>query len=370
MLVIGDFEHTLKQYTVLSSKIRVEEINRLVLKTLGLKKDDFKYLKLPDYVPYPIAYFYLMKSAPCDIYIKIPKKEGDEYLKRLRVTEVFNKIDLFKYEDLGLKEFYILKDDCQLFLNSMLLQSLEEVKHATNENKVEVLEQTFNISADLVKTVGITPQAKIIADQTIVHIATSVAKADKLSEMLNRILDDEMSFSYKRSYLISLLASTILPKLDWVSGEQQNNMLLKLTMVSYFHDIYLSEEKFLKVMSNEDFKKIEKDLIGSEKELILNHANRAALLLQNYPKLPQGVDMIVKQHHGVTNGVGFSESYSSSLSPMTILFIVLEEYAHRILINENKLDLEFINHYMLGKFTQPSYKKIVNELIAISKKSK
>jgi hypothetical protein len=370
LIIIGEFEHAFKNYALVSSKFRVEEINRLILKGLNLKKEDFKYLKLPDYIAYPIHYFYLMKEAPCDIYIKLNKKDGEEFVKRLNVLEAFSKDDLQKYEDHGLLEFYVLKEDSEKFLNFMLANSVNELKSASSDDKLNIIQDAFVISSDLLNKSGITTQAKVLADATISQIVAQVSRTDKLGELLRKILSDPHSFSFKRSYLISLLASAILPKLDWVNGEQQQIILTKISMVSFYHDIYLDDEIFLRIMTNAEYKKVEKNLVGREKELILNHANKAALLLQSYPKLPVGVDLIVKQHHGVTNGVGFTEAYSSSLAPLSILFIVLEEYAHQILICEDKLNLAVINEHMLKKFTQPSYKKIVNELIDLNKKPK
>jgi hypothetical protein len=370
MIVIGEFENPFKKYINVSDKLRIEEVNRSILKQLGMKKEDFKFLKLPDYVGYSIQYFFNMQNAPCDIFIKLSKKDGDEFVKRLHVGENFNRDDLEKYSKLGVSELFILKEDCDKFLNAMLLQTVKQIKEVKGEEKVAVLENTFAISQNIMTTVGITPQAKILADQTIAAIADQVSKTDQLGKLLKKILDNNLSFSYRRSYLNSLLIATILPKLDWVSGEQLQNILLKMTMVSYFHDIYLEDETFLRVMNQEEFKKIEKRLVGVEKELILNHAHRAASLLQSYPKLPNGVDMIVKQHHGVTNGVGFPEIYSSSLTPLSILFIVVEEYAHQILISDEQLDLEKINEQMLKKFSLPSYRKIAEVLASLSKKPK
>lgn len=370
LLIIGDFEHAYKQFAIVSSHWRIEEINRLLLKGLSLKKEDFKHLKLPDYIPYPIHYFYLMSSAPCDVYIRLSKKEGDEYIKRLKTTEKFDKHELLKYENNGLSEFFVLKEDSELFLTSMMAQSVSELKGVPDEEKIKKTAESFNISSDLIIKLGITAHAKALADATINEIHQQVSKESKLSVLLRKILDNELSFSYRRSYLTTLLISAILPKLEWASGEQQSQLLHKLTMVSYFHDIYLEDEVFLRVMDNEDFKKVEKKLLSTEKELILNHANRSATLLQTYPKLPAGIDLIVKQHHGVSNGVGFPNTYSSSLQPLVILFIVTEEYAHQILIAGSNLNLDTINKHLLEKFTLPSYKKILNELINLNRKSK
>ena len=60
LIVIGEFEHTLKKYAMVSDQLRIEELNRLVLKALNLKREEFSHLKMPDYIPYPTTHFYLM----------------------------------------------------------------------------------------------------------------------------------------------------------------------------------------------------------------------------------------------------------------------------------------------------------------------
>jgi len=127
LIVIGEFEHTYKQYALVSGRTRVEEINRLILKALNLKKEDFAFLKLPDFLPYPIEYFYLMSFTPCDVYIKLTKKGETEYVKRFHEAEEFELSDLKKYEDHGLKEFYILKDDNSILMDALLIQTFKEV---------------------------------------------------------------------------------------------------------------------------------------------------------------------------------------------------------------------------------------------------
>lgn len=369
LIVLGEFEHTFKKYALITGKVRIEEINRLILKALKLKKEDFAFVKLPDYLPYPLPYFYLMKSTPVDLYIRIAKSTGDEFVKRFKEGDGFTKEDILKYEELGLSDFFVLKEEAPLLMNALLTQTFTEIKEADAVKKVDLLENTFSISTDMMRKVGITNEAKAIADQTIVHISASVSSKDKLGELLKKILDDQMSFAYRRSYLISLLSASILPKLDWVNGEQRQVILLKLTMVAYFHDLFLEEDDHLKVMSVDDLKKISPDLTSTQKENILNHANKAAFLLQSYPKLPSGVDLIVKQHHGVSNGVGFAEQFSASISPLAMVFIVVEDFANQILIAE-KLDINAIIEYLQAKYTLPSYRKIVQELAELNKGSK
>ena len=366
LIIIGDFEHTYKKYAIVSERLRVEEIVRLSIKALGLKKEDFEYLKLPDYIAYPVKYFYLMTISPCDVYIKLVKKTGDDYVKRLNLGEHFSKTDLLKYEELGLKELYIQKDEYEDFMNGLLVQSIDTLKTTKDpQDQLEVIGDSVAISTSLIQSLGITPVSVVMVDLAIGMITKQIQNADKLGKLLQKMLEDKMSYSYRRAYLICLLSHSLIPKMEWGRGEQQASLFEKICLVSYFHDIYLKDEKLQKISSLEELKAA--NLNQAETEAVLNHAYHAATLIQSYPRLPQGVDLLIKQHHGNMNGVGLPESMTAGISPMAIFFIVVEDFAAQILsLNDTTTNLAILMRSALVplkiKYELPSYRKVVNEL--------
>ncbi len=366
LIVIGEFEHALKQYALVSERLRIEEINRLVLKALNLKKEDFEHLKLPEFVAFPVKHFYLMSFSPCDVFIRLIKKSGDEYVKRLNYGENFTKEDLTKYESLGLTEFYILRSEYEEFMNALFNQTLENLKKPrTVEGGMEALADSYLVSAGIMRDVGITPGCLSLVDQSIHMMKNQIQKTDKLGIFLKKLLDDKMSYAYRHSYLICALSHTLLPKMDWCSGDQRNVLFEKICMVSFFHDVYLEDERLIKISDGSELKK--GGFTPREIDTINNHANKAALLVQSYPKLPQGVDQIIKQHHGVLNGVGFPEVLTASISPLAIFFLVVEDFATKILAipepNENLAELmRDAMKPLKEKYQLPSYRKIVTEI--------
>lgn len=332
-IVIGDFEHVYKKYALVSDQLRLEEVNRLVLKALGLKKESFEHLKLPDYVPFPVKHFFLMNKSPCDVYIKLVKKTGDEYVRRLKTGESFDREDLLKYQEFGVTDLYILKENYDVFMEGLLTQSLNALKNARSmEEAVDLAGESFAISTDLMRELGITPVCVAIVNQTIASMKNQIVQAGKLGPLLKKILEDHHSYSYRHSFLICALSYTLLPKMEWGSGDQQASLLEKIAMVSYFHDVYLDDEKLQKICSTEEMRKA--GLTPRETDQLINHAHHAATLVQSYPRLPQGVDVIIKQHHGATNGVGFPEVFTAAISPMAIFFIVVEDFAKKVLALE------------------------------------
>ena len=369
LIVIGEFEHTYKKFAMVSDRLKIEELNRLVMKACNLKKDDFDHLKLPDYISFQTKFFYLMTLSPCNVFIKLVKKTGDEYVKRLHFGESFTKDDLRKYEDLGLQELYILKEERELFMNGLLTQSLRNLRVGQDNDQTLVMTgDSFVISSELVKSLGISSTCVAMVDQTVLHMRNQISKADKLGHLLKKLLDNKLSYSYRRSYLICLMSHVLIPKMEWGSSEQQISILEKISLVSFFHDIYLEDEKLLKVMDLESLRKA--NLTPRERDSVLNHANKAALLVQSYPKLPQGVDLIIKQHHGVSNGVGFPEALTVGISPMAIFFVVVEDFATCILEHNDLENFANIVKYLKLRYQLPTYRKIVTEIEALVIKNK
>jgi HD-GYP domain-containing protein (c-di-GMP phosphodiesterase class II) len=369
ILVIGEFEHTYKKFAIVSERLRIEEINRQVMKLLNLKKEDFDYLKLPEYVAFSVKNFYLMTTSPCSVYIKLAKKKGDEFVKRLNYGDSFSKEDLLRYEELGLSEFYINRSEYEDFMNGLFIQALSNLKKArTLAESLEVLGDSFVISTGIMVELGITPGCLAMVDQTIHMIKSQIQQTDKLGLLMMKLLHNKLTYSYRHSYLICALSYTLLPRMEWGSGDQQNILMEKICMVSYFHDIYLQDDNLVKVSDTESLRKGK--FTSREIDLLNNHANRAAVLIQTYPKLPQGVDLIIKQHHGVPNGVGFAEVLTTSISPMAIFFMVVEDFATNILgIEEARENIvsamrEAVKPLKV-KYQMPSYRKIVTEIEAL-----
>ncbi len=367
-IILGEIESSTQSHITVLTKFRIEEINRLVLKSLGLKKEDFEHVKLPSYIPYPISFFHLIRYFPVDIYILLSKKSGDEYIKRFQEGENFTKDDLTKYESMGLKVFYINKEDNHLFMNVFAIQTVAELKKSKDiTSAITNLEDTFTISQNMLTQLGISEDVVYLTDESIKYMQNLLTKNDKVAQMLKDILSNQLSFSYKRSYLVSLFGTLLLPKLEFGSAEQKELYISKFVMVSFFHDLFLEDEKLLKVNNFDEFSKLKKELSKYEIDLIETHANKMSNLLLQYPKLPSGIDVLVKQHHGTSNGIGFPESFSNSISPMAITFIVIEDFVTQLILKNDLKQIPSILYILKDRYTLPSYKKTVQELFNLFK---
>lgn len=80
--------------------------------------------------------------------------------------------------------------------------------------------------------------------------------------------------------------------------------------------------------------------------------------------------MIIKQHHGVSNGVGFPEVLTSAISPMAIFFIVVEDFVTCVLEQGNTDNFTSIMKYLKERYQLPTYRKVVAEIESVVGKKK
>ena len=141
-------------------------------------------------------------------------------------------------------------------------------------------------------------------------------------------------------------------------------MKAKLSYVAYFHNISLKNEDFMKIKTMEELKAA--DLQKSEDEMILNHAHLSASIVEKFPMVPEGVGTIIKEHHGAKNGVGFPESLSICITPLSMMFLVVEDFVDEFLkVSEKptKDDFERIFTKLNTRYTKLTYAQALNALI-------
>jgi hypothetical protein len=369
VIVLGDFHFPGQPFKSLSDRFRIEELFRLIVKVLNITPEQIKHFKLPEYVPLAIENFYLMDKACCDFFIKLDSADSEKYIKRLSFGDAIDKEVIEKYQNNKVRNFYVKKKDHPNLLNELLQQSLEKIVNVSKSGKNihEINSKTFGISQNLIEAIGISSHTVRLANASIYSMVKSIQGHQKMQSLLDELLSNTSSYAYKRNYLVSAMCCEIAPYMEWGSGTQLDVQIEKMTFLSFFHDIFIREEQHLKIFSNQEAKNLDLESC----EIVLNHANKAASLIQSFPKTPGGVDLLIKQHHGTTSGVGFAPHYSASISPMAIVFIVLEKYAFHILKYDHKelkkkSIVESIFEDLYEEFNLPSYKKVVKILKKLS----
>lgn len=364
VVIIGDYDISFHNYECISERLRLEELNRVVIKGLKLKREDFSHVLLPDYVAIPIKDLLALTKMPCDLFIKLNRKDGEDYLKRFKEGDDFSISDIKTYQDSGVNFLYVRKDERDTFYQGLTRETImkaREFSQVEMEEKIKISSSIFQASSLFMRELGITEGTIHVVETSLKTIQHMVSLESKIGIFLKKLLQSQESYSFKRSALISVISHQVLPHMDWGSGDQIQQIFLKIHTVSFYHDLGLDEEMHLKVLFKEQADVLTK-ISSRERDLVLNHAQKMASLMQGISKLPQGVDLIVKQHHGQTNGIGFPEKLSASISPLAIFFIVVEHFSALILECRDKIPFEFIFDELYKKHTLPSYRKVVDAL--------
>ncbi len=364
VIIIGEYDASFQNFECISDRLILEELNRVVFKRLKLKKEDYAHIKLPDYVAIPVKDLHALATVPCDLFIKLNRKEGEDYLKRFKEGDDFSIEDIKSYQKAGVDYLFVRKDERDVFYQGLTKESLLKIKDLSNaevDEKIKINSSIFQASSLFMRELGITEGTVHMVETSLKTIQHMVTSESKIGIFLKKLLQSQESYSFKRSALISAISYQVLPQMDWGSGDQLQQMFLKIHTVSFYHDLGLEEESHLKILFKNQFDESNK-FTSKERDLILNHAQKMATLMQGISKLPQGVDLIVKQHHGQTNGIGFPEKLSSSISPLAIFFIVIEHFASLLLECSDKIQFEPLFDEMYKRHNLPSYRKVVDTL--------
>ncbi len=360
VIILGELDISGFNYISLPERFRIEELNRAVFSSANLSENDIKDLKLPEYIAVKMRHFYLMSSSYCDIYIRLKKNKSEQFVKRLHAEDSFDKEVIKNYESRGLESMYIKKEDREGFFSHLLEESLGKIKNENSslEKKIEIMGDAYEMSAEFLSEYGINETTIKIAEATINSMSKSISQSKKLGGLLKTILADKSSFSYKHSFLISLFSVKIIPMLDWGHQAQRQSNCEKISFVAFFHDMALKNPKLMEINSKVDMYNL--NLTDEQKENVEKHANEMATIIQKYPHAPSGADIIIKQHHGVANGIGFARSITNSLSPMAILFIIVEDFVTMILQpSEKRKNITQVLDLLEAKYSLPSQRNIV-----------
>jgi hypothetical protein len=80
-----------------------------------------------------------------------------------------------------------------------------------------------------------------------------------------------------------------------------------------------------------------------------------------------GADLLIKQHHGMTNGVGFAIDFKEDISPLSKVVMVSESFVELYMKGKEEdpnyeMDLEIVIAQLSAKFKKSTYRRIVETL--------
>ena len=365
LIVIGNPSKELADVIVVPNSYNLQILLKSCAKILGVTAKSMAEKEVPQYYPIENQFLTKIRDVPCNVYMQM---KDDVY------TLVAKKGDLI---GTTIKQF-ASNDAATLFVSSMdrlliinvistsIIEFLEQTSGLETNVKSEALKTGFlfaasNFSDSTAVTADIMNLA-IACTKVMEEIVTDTPSLKKLLAILNAQKD---GFLYTHAILAAYVSNHIIRRVSW-GGDSH---IEKINFVLFFHDIMLAPI-YLKYPTL----KYEEDLLFSdvltdkEKETVLNHARLAAEVIVTYKRAPIGADLLIKQHHGITNGIGFALDFKDDISPISKIVLiaesVVEEFMKQRDINPDYvLDMKQVIELLNEKFKKSTYKKIIETLI-------
>lgn len=310
----------------IKGSLNLKSVIKGAAQALGITAIDMANKEVEEYFPLSARYFEWISHPCCTVYGKSSIHfneifETNKPIERKKFTELCR-------ESAGI--FYVKKLDRLKIVDQItaeLMAGLDE-KDLNPDEQVQAAENNLQLLSQKLLSLGITEETIMLAQKGIKGMITNSKKYPKLGPLLRRMLANESGYLYRHTQIVTYISLHIVRNIDWGTPEQEE----KIAFISFFHDIALENEEQAKIKSKEELRTAQFDT--KTRDLVEKHAQLAAEIVHKYPHAPMGADQIIRQHHGVLNGLGFSDHFGANLSPMALVFLIAEEYTRIILNNE------------------------------------
>jgi response regulator RpfG family c-di-GMP phosphodiesterase len=360
VLVIGHGPSVPGSKLTIPSSLDLKNVVKGAASALGITAATMASKQVEEYFPIEAKLFEWINYPVCPVF----SKDAAGAYQQLFAPD--HKIELKNFAELsqhGQGNFFVEKLNRLKIVNQISAELMSRLDDAdlNPDEQIQAAESNLELLTKKLSTLGINEETLGLAKKGMDSMASNAKRYPQLGSLLKRMLSNEASLLFRHTQIVTYISLHIIKNIDWGTAEQEQ----KITFVAFFHDIMLDGDEQALIHTPEDFRKSSLD--PRAKSLVEKHAQLAAELVHKYPHAPMGSDQIIRQHHGVLNGVGFSENYGANLSPMAMVFIVAEQFTKILLSRENEpLDKTAMIKELREGFTKARFHKIVDLLENIS----
>ena len=360
LIVIGKSSLDTAVVTHLPTGLDIKALVQNSARLLGVTAQDMVQLQVPEFYNIPIDYFKILKRTETNIY---ELSASNQYELKLKEYEDFSENLINNYIENGVQSLYVKKQDRLKFVTNVTQEILAQInlEELDDNEQIKATESNHELLRKKLARVGITEETVQLAQKNLKSIMNTGKKFPRIKKLLAKLMANKGSYVFKHIQILTFIGTQMLDHIDWGNDEQKE----KFAFIAYFHDILLETDQQAIIRSNEELKS--SNLTKEEKDLVNTHAQKSAELVSKYPHAPMGVDTIIRQHHGVTHGLGFSETYGANLSPLAVVFILAEEFTQSIINSGQELNIKDILKDLRQRYTTQRFQKIIDafEKVAI-----
>jgi HD-GYP domain-containing protein (c-di-GMP phosphodiesterase class II) len=366
LIVVGQpNDASTDEIITISNQFAIRELLRLVAKTLGVTAKEMVKKNVPKFYPIPLTIIQEMQISNCDIYFLNEKESADhEYYLIIKSNEsVSGKIK--KIIDTGIESLYVKAEDRVKLINHMteaIIQALNQ-EDLIIEDRIKVLQESYTFLSEQIYLMHETPKnLQKISDACTQSFKKIITEIPNILNLIEMLLSAKKDYVYYHSIVGAYIGSKIIEQMDWGNKEQQE----KISFVMFFHDIFLTPVlKKYPLQSQEEELIYNAELSLEDKNIVLEHAKMASEMVRNFSRLPMGADLIMLQHHGMSNGIGFANNFKDDISPLAKVILIAEDIASYIYDCSKKnlsinQEIDQLIETLRAKYRNHTYQKIID----------
>jgi hypothetical protein len=312
-----------------------------------------KGLNNEEYIGFSVNYFSELRDVTFDFdaYSRIKKGDGFEYNKKLKAETFYSTNDLDRVLLRCGKELYVTTSEtpkASAFLNSHFLARFKDETLKFNE-RMKLNSDSFEVLMNVFKQSSFDKNNVEIIKELIKSIDLTSKLALNEKSLRQVIVKNQYSYGYTHFFLTYYFLIQLIDKFPW-SKDQSKNKILYMAM---FHDLGLQSDRLIKI--HHSFTSEKEKLSPEDQQIVINHANASASALEIIVKAPIELTTLIREHHGMKNGIGIPTTVSFSIPPLMMAFIVLEEFVTKY--------MELSDKNKEGKIPPDGMKIIFGDLI-------
>ncbi len=319
---------------------RIDDPKQLL--DLVTKKFSEEFLTQEDsaYSPVNIENLKYFQTLPVDIFIK--RKDGDSYkfVKLIKSGDKLPSDFIQKYASKNVEDMFISKGQREAFSKEITKLFLDFFKKKSESTEItfESFEDIHQKTFEQLGKIGFSQLSTKLAMESVGDLMSTLQKRKDFKELLNHVYKTDAPYSYRFSYMTSLVGHALVKRFPWSNENHQQTIMY----AAMFSDIGLSEAE-LRIRSEDEFNKA---ILGREsKEALVKHAYTNGSRFKKVKGIPEEVSKTIIEHHGALNGIGYPHNISAQISQLALCLLVSQEFVHYILNGDNKVNVtEAIEH--------------------------
>ncbi|MBC7713572.1 MAG: hypothetical protein H7177_09540 [Rhizobacter sp.] len=307
-----------------------------------------------------------------NLFSRIKKDDGFKYNIKIAANSKMSKVDIGRIIMRGGKDLYVKSDDYPVASEYFTIPFLQRFKDPTlsQVERMVLNSDSYDILLDVFKESSFTKYTIELIKELVKSIDVLLNLPNPIEGYFNILKQKSLSYGYCHSYLTGLLIFKTIENFTWKKDQSKN----KILYLALFHDLSLNNNRLIEAHHNLTHEMPK--LTEAEKHILNVHAEASASILEKIVRAPKELTVLIREHHGLKQGNGFLETLSLSISPLSMAFMVTEEFVTSYLNLWNSSDKENVHEFVRTypdevfktlalKYDRLTYMDVVAELMKL-----